>query len=98
MTKTWTAVVILFIASSSSIYAQAARTPPVLQSSGARAPGPYDAGQPTTPKPSSVVVDRIVRTTNLITIPAVVMDRNGRYIPICARTIFGFMRMELNRS
>jgi Ca-activated chloride channel family protein len=81
MTKIWTTVVIVFVASSSSIYAQAPRTPPVLQPSDARATSSDDAGQPTTPKPSSVMVDGIVRTTSLVTIPAVVMDRNGRYIP-----------------
>ena len=81
MTKTWTAVVILFFAFSSSIYAQASRTPPVLQSSGARATNQTDAGESTTPKPASVVVDGIVRITSLTTIPAIVMDRNGRYIP-----------------
>jgi Ca-activated chloride channel homolog len=81
MTTTWTPVVLLFIASFTSIYAQTPRTPPVLQPSGARATSSDGAGQPTAPKPSSVMVDGIVRTTSLVTIPAVVMDRNGRYIP-----------------
>jgi VWFA-related protein len=82
MTKTWTPAAILFFASfSTSIYAQAPRTPPVLHSPGARSTTHDEAGQSAAPKPAAVPADGIVPTSSLITIPANVMDRNGRYIP-----------------
>jgi Ca-activated chloride channel family protein len=71
----------------SSIYAQPARKPPVLQSTSAqtssqreRAPGA---------RPAEVDESGVLRiSTSLITVPAVVMDRNGRYIANLKRNDF----------
>jgi Ca-activated chloride channel homolog len=58
------------------------RTPPVLRSGGTYS-GSQDNSQPSNNRASTEVdTGDIVRvSTSLITVPAIVMDRNGRYIP-----------------
>jgi Ca-activated chloride channel family protein len=63
-----------------STYAQSTRKPPVLQSSGVQ-PSQQDQQAVTSTQPVEVDEGGVVRvSTSLITVPAIVMDRNGRYI------------------
>ena len=63
-----------------STHAQSPRKPPVLQSSGAQ-PNQHDPQPVANAQPTEVDEGGVVRvSTSLITVPAVVMDRNGRYI------------------
>jgi Ca-activated chloride channel family protein len=83
MTKHSTLVLIAYLLAAfcfSSVYAQSSRKPPVLQS-GARATSQPDQPSADAP-PAEVDEGGVLRvSTNLITVPAIVMDRNGRYIP-----------------
>jgi Ca-activated chloride channel family protein len=68
-----------------SLYAQTPqqpRTPPVLRSGGTYSPGRTQNAPTNDPNgPGEVDEGSVVRvSTSLITVPAVVMDRNGRYI------------------
>jgi Ca-activated chloride channel family protein len=74
-------IVVVSMALAPALRAQT-RTPPVLRSGGT-----YSGGQDNSPNTnntarSEVDAGDVVRvSTSLITVPAVVMDRNGRYIP-----------------
>jgi Ca-activated chloride channel family protein len=64
-----------------AVFAQT-RTPPVLRSGGTYSSPPQKKSDNGEVEPAEVDADDVVRvSTSLITVPAVVMDRNGRYIP-----------------
>jgi VWFA-related protein len=64
-----------------SLCAQQPRTPPVLRSGGTYSSNQGDSQQAKDNGSSDVDEGSVVRvSTSLITVPAVVMDRNGRYI------------------
>lgn len=76
---------VLFSMSASSLHAhtpQQPRTPPVLRSGGTYSPGQRQNAPNNDPiGPGEVDEGSVVRvSTSLITVLAVVMDRNGRYI------------------
>jgi len=72
----------------SSTYAQPARKPPVLQPSGAQ-PGQQDPQPAAATQPAEVDPNSVIRvSTSLITVPAIVMDRNGRYVANLRRDDF----------
>ena len=77
--------VLLSMVWGSSLYAQTPlppRTPPVLRSGGTYSPGQTRNAPASDPSGAGEVDEgSVVRvSTSLITVPAVVMDRNGRYI------------------
>jgi Ca-activated chloride channel family protein len=82
MTSRITAVLItvfLFTFCVASIHAQ--RTPPVLRSSGNQSPTQNQTTNAANSEPAEVDEGSVLRvSTSLITVPAIVMDRNGRYI------------------
>jgi Ca-activated chloride channel homolog len=84
MTKHSTPILIALLLSTvcfAPTYAQSTRKPPVLQSSGVKAATQSDQPASNT-QPAEVDEGGVLRvSTSLITVPAVVMDRNGRYIP-----------------
>jgi Ca-activated chloride channel homolog len=58
------------------------RTPPVLRSGGTYSSDQKKSENAASAEPSEVDAGDVVRvSTSLITVPAIVMDRNGRYIP-----------------
>src|ERR1700682_3274760 len=64
-----------------ALCAQEPRTPPVLRSGGTYSSNQGEAQKPKDNGSSDVDEGSVVRvSTSLITVPAVVMDRNGRYI------------------
>src|SRR6266481_1263462 len=64
-----------------SLWAQQPRTPPVLRSGGTYSSNQGDSQKAKDNGSSDVDEGSVVRVnTSLITVPAVVMDRNGRYI------------------
>src|SRR3981081_546861 len=64
-----------------SLCAQQQRTPPVLRSGGTYSSNQGDTQKAKDNGPGDVDEGGVVRvSTSLITVPAVVMDRNGRYI------------------
>src|SRR6185295_6216987 len=72
----------------SSTYAQPARKPPVLQPSGAQ-PGQQDPQPAAATQPAEIDPNSVIRvSTSLITVPAIVMDRNGRYVANLRRDDF----------
>ena len=80
---TRTSVVALLISVTVTCLAQSPnqRAPPVLKSTGVYSPGEQQRRQQTSESTNGITADGIVRlNTSLITIPAIVMDRNGRYI------------------
>lgn len=63
-----------------SIHAQSRPAPPVLRSSGNHSPT-QNSGNAANPESAEVDENSVLRvSTSLITVPAIVMDRNGRYI------------------
>lgn len=74
-------VVLLSIALAPALFAQT-RTPPVLRSGGTYPSDEKKAENTGNVESAEVDAGDVVRvSTSLITVPAVVMDRNGRYIP-----------------
>ena len=72
-------IAILSLSCCAVTLAQEQRQPPVLRGSNARIVTSSDANK--TSQPEDVEEGNVVRvSTSLITVPAVVMDRNGRYI------------------
>jgi Ca-activated chloride channel homolog len=78
-------VVLLSLAFAGSLSAQTPeqpRTRPVLRSGGTYSTNQSDSQKAANKESNEIDAGDVVRvSTNLITIPAVVMDRNGRYIP-----------------
>src|ERR1044072_3506496 len=74
-------IVLLFALCVSSAYAQSTRRPPVLQSNGTH-PSAQTEQAPMTNAPPAEVDEVGVRrvSRSLITVPAIVMDRDGRYV------------------
>jgi Ca-activated chloride channel family protein len=71
---------LFFIFCAASIYAQS-RTPPVLRSSGSHSQTQNQTTNAGQPEPAEVEEGSVLRvSTSLITVPAIVMDRNGRYV------------------
>lgn len=71
----------LFTFGTASIQAQSPRTPPVLRSTGNQRPAQNQSTNAANPEPAEVDEGSVLRvSTSLITVPAIVMDRNGRYI------------------
>lgn len=65
------------------------RRPPVLRSGGTYSASQNESEKTRDSGPSEIDEDSVVRvSTSLITVPAVVMDRNGRYIPNLKREDF----------
>ena len=78
---TFLSTVFLFTFCAASIHAQSPRTAPVLRSSGSHAPGQNQTTNAANPETAEVEDGSVLRvSTSLITVPAIVMDRNGRYI------------------
>jgi len=74
-------ILILFTLCVSSAYAQSTRKPPVLQTSGAQPTSQQEQTPGTNTPPAEVDEGGVLHvSTSLITVPAIVMDRDGRYI------------------
>src|SRR2546423_5211282 len=83
MTRRTTAsfLVVLFVSiSGQAIYAQSSHTPPVLRSSGISRGEERQANTAGESQADVADGDILRVSTNLISVPAVVMDRSGRYI------------------
>lgn len=79
--STLASIVILFASCLSSAYAQSTRRPPVLQSNSTHQSTQTDPGPLTNAPPAEVDEGGVLRVnTSLITVPAIIMDRDGRYI------------------
>ena len=74
-------ILILFAFCLSSTYAQSTRKPPVLQSNNTHSSTRAEQGPETNAPGAEVDEGGVLRvSTSLITVPAIVMDRDGRYI------------------
>ena len=75
-------VSLLWVSGPSAQTIEQQRRPPVLRSGGTYSGSQNESGKSNDSGSNEVDDDSVVRvSTSLITVPAVVMDRNGRYIP-----------------